>query len=327
MGKLKVGVHELQPFTLSTKGIMEQYLKRLNLETSDYTFAANYLWISGGSGFYSIIDDTFCLFLLTHGELSMLLPPLGSIEHVIDSMKTCFSIMEDNNTSPAYTKIEYVDESLLAAFTSTLMTNADIFDAFPDYVVTRSFNDYVYHCSDLITLQGNLYKNKRNEINKFIKIHPNYRVERLDVSKHGDDVLRLMDQWVTERLKYMPNEESDYFLEGIYSERTAVKRMLKDYEDLMLVGLALFIDDKLSGFTAGEQISDSTACVIFEKTDFNILGCAQFIFREFAKILYSEYGTTFINVGDDMGFDNLKKVKMSYRPVRMPVKYTIYRKQ
>jgi hypothetical protein len=82
----------------------------------------------------------------------------------------------------------------------------------------------------------------------------------------------------------------------------------------------------MRGFTVGEKINDHTASVIIEKTDFEILGCAQFIFREFCKVLQEKYNSLYINVGDDMGFENLKKVKMSYRPDKLIPKYTIYQK-
>lgn len=56
------------------------------------------------------------------------------------------------------------------------------------------------------------------------------------------------------------------------------------------------------------------------------MGCAQFIFREFSKMLKEHYAVNYINVGDDMGFENLRKVKMSYRPYKLVPKYTIYQK-
>jgi hypothetical protein len=43
-------------------------------------------------------------------------------------------------------------------------------------------------------------------------------------------------------------------------------------------------------------------------------------------MLKEHYGVTYINVGDDMGFENLRKVKMSYRPFKLVPKYTIYQK-
>jgi hypothetical protein len=327
MSSLKIGTHELLSFDLPAKPIIDRYFQLLDLDNSDYTFAANYLWLSKGSGFYSIIEDTFCLFLLVNGELSMLLPPIGGLHNVIHAMETCFTLMDQNNSSPAYTKIEYIDEQILSAFVENVETDAEIFDLFEEYVVERSFSDYIYNSDDLITLPGNLYKSKRNEINKFIRIHPNHRVETLEVNKHHKGIVDLLNKWIAERMKYLPSDQEDAFLDGIFDERFAVKRMLKDYHQLELVGLVIYIDDILSGFTVGERINDTTACVIVEKTDFNILGCAQFIFREFAKLLLSQYGVKYINVGDDMGFENLKKVKMSYRPARILPKYTIYRRQ
>lgn len=326
MSNLKIGEFELHPFDLTAKPIMESHLALLKTDSSDYTFAANYLWISKGSGFYSIIENTFCFFLLTNGQLSMLLPPIGKHEDILKAIDTCFLIMHENNQYPAYTKIEYVDGVTLSEFVENLEENTEIFDLLEDYVVEKSFSDYLYNCDDLINLTGNAYRNKRNEINKFISTHPNYQLQLLSPNEHSEDILSLLDKWVSERMKYLPMEQSDVFLDGIYDERFAVKRMLRDYKELNLIGLVIFIDGVLCGFTAGERISDTTACVIVEKTDFNILGCAQFIFREFAKILASEYGVNYINVGDDMGFENLKKVKLSYRPAKMLPKYVIYKR-
>jgi hypothetical protein len=124
----------------------------------------------------------------------------------------------------------------------------------------------------------------------------------------------------------MPKEEADAFLEGIYQERLAVKRVTKNFRELELEGIVIYIDDVLTGFTIGEMINQETASIIIEKTDFEVLGCAQFIFREFSKILKEKYSCKYINVGDDMGFENLKKVKMSYRPEKLLPKYTIYQK-
>jgi hypothetical protein len=201
-----------------------------------------------------------------------------------------------------------------------------MFDQFEDFIVERTLVDYVYESQDIIELKGNNYSSKRNEINKFKKIHPNFEVAQLDVEKHGKGIFNLVNEWISERMKYMPCGQEDAFLDGIYSERIAIKRMINDYENLDLKGLVIIIDGEIKGFTVGERINNETASIIIEKTDFNILGCAQFIFREFAKYLFTEFGVSKINVGDDMGFENLKKVKMSYRPSMLLPKYTIYRR-
>jgi hypothetical protein len=326
MSNLKIDEHELLSFDLQAKPIMEQYLKLLDLDTSDYTFSANYLWLSNGTGFYSIIEDTFCFFLLTNGDISMLLPPIGLKENVIKAIPSCFELMEKNNGSSINTKIEYVDESLVSDFVNDLEEDTEIFDMLEGYVVERALVDYIYESSDLIGLKGNSYSTKRNEINKFRRIHANHVLEVLDIKKHGSGIMSLLNKWISDRMKYLPNDQTDVFLDGIYSERSAVKRMLSSYRELNLIGLVILVEGQVIGFTVGEKINNNTASVIIEKTDFDTLGCAQYIFREFAKVLYEKYQVTKINVGDDMGFENLKKVKMSYRPSLMIPKYTIYKR-
>jgi len=305
---------------------MHHHLEGLQIDVSDYTFAANFIWLSNNSGFYAIINDTFCFFVMAGGELSMLLPPLGAKEKVCDAIITCFEIMDANNSSRFYSKIEYVDESMLEGFVDYLEEGTMIYEILQDYLVEKKLTDYVYRADDLINLRGNSYHTKRTEINKFKKSYPDHRIEMLDPHKHSEHIVMLFSKWVSDRIRYMPKEEADRFLEGIYHEQLAVKRLLKFYNELDVIGIVIYIDDEIKGFTVGERINANTASILIEKTDFEILGCAQFIFREFSKVLSEQYNTEWINVGDDMGFENLKKVKMSYRPERLIPKYTIYQK-
>ncbi|ASM37702.1 MAG: phosphatidylglycerol lysyltransferase domain-containing protein [Campylobacter sputorum] len=328
--KFDINGYELHKFDIHSKDIMQKYLRELGLDQqvdiSDYTFASNYIWLSNSSGFYAIIDDCFCLFIMTGSELSMLLPPLGKLSNLKNAILHCFELMNANNSSQHYARIDYVAEVILEKFATSLDPNAIIFDVFEDFVFEKKLADYIYKTDDLIELKGNSYHTKRTEINKFKNTYPNFRVEELDVAKHKNDIISLSNIWVQERIKYMPKEQIDDFMEGIYQEKTAIKRMLNFYEELELIGIVIYIDDEMHGFSVGEKINEGVASVIIEKTNFQTLGCAQFIFREFSKILKQKYNCEFINVGDDMGFENLKKVKMSYRPFKLDIKYSIYQK-
>ncbi len=326
MSTLKILNHRLKHFDIGARETMQKYLQRLNFDISDYTFAANYIWLSSASGFYGVIHDTFCLFILQGGELSMLLPPLGEEENVNKAIMECFNIMNQNNSSKFYSKIEYVHESILEKFVDYLEEGTVIFESLAEYLVEKKLVDYIYKSEDLIDLKGNAYHTKRNEINKFKKSHPSFEIKPLDPTEHGDNIINLFNKWVSDRIKYMPKEEADIFLDGIFHERLAIKRMLKHFVELELEGIVIEIDGEIKGFTVGEMVNEDTASIIIEKTDFEILGCAQFIFREFCKILKDKFGCVYINVGDDMGFENLKKVKMSYRPEKLIPKYTIYQK-
>lgn len=326
MGSLTVNKQKLKRFTIATKPVMEKYLSKIDVDLSDYTFAANYIWLANSSGFYAVINKCFCLFIMTGGELTMLLPPLGKKKYTTEAMVKCFQIMNANNSSPYYSRIDYVQGFMIEEFVQSADEAESMFEMLENYVVEKKLVDYVYEVNALIDLRGNSYHTKRTEINKFMKSYPDYVVEELDSIRHKDEIMRLFDKWVADRVKYMPKEESEVFLEGIHQERSAIKQMLKHYEVLSLIGLVIYINGELKGFTVGERINRDTATVIIEKTDFEILGCAQFIFREFSKMLKEHYGVEYINVGDDMGFENLRKVKMSYRPFKLVPKYTIYQK-
>ena len=62
---------------------------------------------------------------------------------------------------------------------------------------------------------------------------------------------------------------------------------------------------------------------IAEKTSPAVNGSAQFIFREFARF-WSSY--EFMNAQDDFGVDYLKRVKLSYNPVRLLKSYCLEKK-
>lgn len=327
---LVIGENALYKFDIDSKEIMEKYLcelgEELEVDISDYTFAANYIWLSNVSGFYAIVSDCFCLFAMSGSELSMLLPPIGRLKNLKTAIEKCFEIMNQNNSSRHFSHIDYVAECILEKFAVSIDESANIFDVFEDYLFEKRLADYIYKAENLIELKGNSYHTKRTEINKFKNTYPNFSIQTLAPEKHKGEIIELSNKWAKERMKYMPKEQADAFMEGIYQEHAAIKRMLDHYDKLELIGIVLYIDGVMQGFTVGERINEGVASVILEKTNFEILGCAQFIFREFSKILKSEYGCEFINVGDDMGFENLKKVKMSYRPERLDIKYTIFQK-
>ncbi|MDQ1264784.1 MAG: uncharacterized protein QG559_1785 [Campylobacterota bacterium] len=326
MGSLTVNKQKLKQFTIATKPLMQEYLLKVDADISDYTFAANFIWLANSSGFYAVINKCFCLFIMTGGELTMLLPPLGKKKNITEAIISCFKIMNANNSSPYYSRIDYVQASMIEDFVKEADSAGSMFEMLESYLVEKKLVDYVYEVNSLIELRGNSYHTKRTEINKFIKSYPNHTIEELDTHKHKSEILHLFNKWVSDRVKYMPKEEAEVFLEGIHQEGYAIKQMLKYYQELSLIGLVIYINGELKGFTVGERINKDTATVIIEKTDFEVLGCAQFIFREFSKMLKEHYNVAYINVGDDMGFENLKKVKMSYRPYKLIPKYTIYQK-
>ncbi len=307
---LAIEGQRLYPFTIEAKPLFDRYAAALGIPLSDYTFANNIIWLSQKSGFYQIIEDCFCLFSLNGQSLTMLLPPLGEASRQRAALKTCFAIMDGYNPSPYLSQIEFVYRDI-----------SPLIEADDGWLIERSLPDYIYKTDDLINLQGNAYKTKRSEINQFRRAHPDHHMEALG-PQHWEGIRELINTWLRNRLQYLSGEAIADFFYTVEQERLAIERALEHYDTLGLQGLCLIIDGKLEGFTFGDRITPDVGNVLVEKTNFAIPGSAQYLFREFAKTFT---GCTYINVGDDLGLENLRRVKMSYRPALFGEKVTLKR--
>jgi hypothetical protein len=306
---LAAGKYRLYPFDHSAKPYFDAACARVNVALSDYSFANNIIWFGQASGFYQIIEGCFCLFSLTGNGLSMLLPPLGEPSRQQRALKICVKILDAYNASPQQGWLDFVYRDFLKVLDTDLLTGLPLINGEPWHVEVTN-PDYIYRTQDLIELKGNAYKTKRNEINQFRRAYPDH--ELVPFRKvHEAAARQLVNTWMQQRLQTIPDGSFEDFVHNLEMERKAIQRAITLYDDLQLEGLSLFIDGRLAGFTFGERLNRDVANVLIEKTDFNIQGAAQFLFREFTKVFAD---CTYINVGDDLGFENLRRVKMSYRP-------------
>ena len=90
------------------------------------------------------------------------------------------------------------------------------------------------------------------------------------------------------------------------------------YEALQLAGRVVRIHNRVEGYLFGFKRREDTFCILLEITNPAIRGLAQFIFREFCRELK---GYTYINVLGDSGLENLRRVKLSYRPCTIVPSY------
>jgi hypothetical protein len=309
---LGVGEHKLIPLTIDSKRLFDEYVNTMNFVVADLSFTNNFIWLSRMSAFYQIIHDCFCLFSLNGNRLSMLLPPIGAPTRQAAALEACFQIMDSYNPLPGWAAVEYVSRDFIEALGGELAWRLE-----------PSFPDYVYRTTDLIELKGNAYKTKRGEINQFARSYPHHRIEHLQPQLHRAAIRELMGAWLRQRMQNLEAAAVADFLASVELERQGIERALDHYNALGLSGLCLFIDDRLEGFTFGERINPAVASILVEKTNVAIAGAAQYLFREFAK---SFADCAYINVGDDLGLESLRRVKMSYRPVMFGEKYTLRRR-
>ncbi len=303
----------LQKIDISFKNTFDSYIRQFRISLSDYTFANNYMWFENADGYFKIINGSLCLFIYNNDALTMLLPPIGS-SNQIEILDECFEIMNSCNNERHFSKVDYVYPSYL-----------DGLD-FGRYEAERQNPDYIYLNSELIELRGNKYKTKRNEINYFTK---NFAFEYVPYSCIlRDTAADLIYRWADLRLKSispLSAGELNHFIDLIALERNAILRILDHHDELGLKGAVILINGRAEGISFGEKINDSTASILIEKTNFQYFGISQYLFKEFCGREFKE--CEFVNVGDDLGFDNLRKVKMSYHPHSYGAKYTIRQRQ
>jgi len=317
---LAAGKYRLYPFDHSARAYFDEACARVDVALSDYSFSNNIIWFGQASGFYQIIEGCFCLFNLTGHGLSMLLPPLGEPSRQQRALRICVKIMDAYNDLPQQGWLDFVYRDFLKVLDTDLISGRPLINGEAWHVEVTN-PDYIYRTQDLIELKGNAYKTKRNEINQFRRAYPNHELVAFSKS-HESAARNLVNTWMQQRLQTIPEGSFEDFVHNLEMERKAIQRAISLYDRLGLTGLSLFIDGKLAGFTFGERLNRDVANVLIEKTDFNIQGAAQFLFREFSKVFAD---CTWINVGDDLGFENLRRVKMSYRPAMFGDKVVLRR--
>ena len=205
----------------------------------------------------------------------------------------------------------------------TGMTDADreeLESWFPDtfhFRTDRDGFDYVYAIDDLADLRGRKFQKKRNHVNKFRSLRPDYQVLPLNtcnltLAKH------MVNDWYHQRIKEDP--EGNYLLENI-----AMVRAFRDFAALGMEGIALMDDGKVLAVTMGTRLSNTTFDIHFEKALEHVEGAYAAVNCEFARYLRLKYPEVqFLDREEDMGLEGLRKAKLSYNPHHMQSKHWAY---
>lgn len=181
----------------------------------------------------------------------------------------------------------------------------------------RDSFDYVYDIHALAELPGRKLQKKRNHVNRFYAMHPEWYVQEI-----REDMLpalrRMAGEWYAQR--------ETYRTEGLYDmEKTAIRRAFDHYRELELEGLVLKEGDRLLAFTMGSRMGEDVFDAHFEKAVDYVDGTYAMINREFAVYLRNRYPELrYIDREDDMGLEGLRQAKCAYNPHHFIEKQTAY---
>lgn len=169
------------------------------------------------------------------------------------------------------------------------------------YLSDEGAQDYIYLRERMCSLSGKSLQSKRNHINKFERLYPDYRYEEI-TQQNLDECLALGAAWLS----------ASNVSQGQDEEQRMIARLAEAYEALELQGGAIRVEGKIVAFSLGSPINHTTFGVHVEKALTEYEGAFAMINREFALRIPESY--TYINREEDLGLEGLRKSKLSYKP-------------
>ncbi|MGI6668928.1 MAG: DUF2156 domain-containing protein [Acetivibrionales bacterium] len=295
---------EFSEITLGSKAEFDHYISLHNPQISELTFTNFFTWRHFYRFRYSVISDLLCVISVPCRGEPFAMMPLGDVN--------------GENFSEAYSRLKkYFDEKgWRLVFRKITARETEFFKervaSEASIVYDRDNSDYLYRTDDLINLRGKKFDGKRNHINKFKKL---YTYEYVPLGYQLlDECVRIMEQWCADKDCECRN--------GEYCERKANLELLENFGALDYKGALVKVDGVYEAFTAGEMLNENTAVIHVEKARSSVKGLYAFINQQFAEKEWP--GTTYINREQDLGLEGMRKAKLSYHPVRLIEKYTVY---
>lgn len=294
----------LKRLAIKDRALFNRFLGLSRHELSVYAFENIYIWKALFDIYWKVIRENLCIFFQDKAGCFAYTAPLGTkLEpRVIEEI---FKIADSFNRNKDISRIENIEREGLPFYQGLGLK------------CRLKSVDYLCKRLDLVELKGNRFKSKRACLNYFTK---HYKFEYLPYSvPYRNACLDLYDTWARER-----NAKSkDKIYRGMLSDsRACLEILLKDYRQLDLAGRLIKIGKEIKAFTFGFKLSPDTFCILYEVTDLSVKGAAQFIFQRFCAEL-KDY--KYINIMDDSGLENLKKVKLSYHPAKLCQSFTVTR--
>lgn len=167
----------------------------------------------------------------------------------------------------------------------------------------RDSADYVYETEKLATLAGKKLHGKRNHINKFKTLYPDWSYETLN-DENAEECFQMALQWRNQNGCEDDPEKN--------AEMCVTLNSLRLYKELGLKGGLLRAGGRLVAFTVGEPLCDDTFVVHIEKAFADVEGAYPMINQQFVQHECMDY--MYVNREEDTGAEGLRKAKLSYRP-------------
>lgn len=288
------------PITADNILTAAEYFKYKISRTSDYTIGAMYMWRDFYNTSFTIYDDMILYKVKFLNRTSFTLPVGGgSLDKAMAALK------------------EYCQANEIPLWFCTVPEEAlpilvNQYGGTIPGMPSRDWADYLYKATDLSEMAGRRFSGQRNHINKFKKLYPNYKYQRITPENLHRVVDFLHD--------YEQNHAKNASLAQEELKRTL--ELLPFLEKFGLPGGFIEVDGTIIALSIGEVVKDTLYCHI-EKANRDYPGSYQMIVKEFAADMVSSYGVEYINREEDVGDEGLRTSKLSYHPIQLLDKYCV----
>lgn len=286
---------QFRPIELGDRELIQSYTLVSGERICDYAFANLYGWRKLYKTAFAVHRDTLLIrFELNHlgKDHPYYLPPIGQS---LEGVRECLLLLQEEADRENYPLIFMsVSDGALEWLEEVSHANFIIREH-------RDGCDYLYLRERLVSLSGKKLQSKRNHINKFERLYPEYEVVAIDQGL-VKECIRLEQEWLKGQEK----------TESRLAEEAMIEDLLSNIEPLGLLGVALKVGGHVVAFSLGSVIGRDTFGVHIEKANTDYEGSFAMINQAFAKRIPETF--TYVNREEDMGLPGLRQAKLSYQP-------------
>ena len=284
---------KFRPIELNDKPWIDELLRLSDYQGCEYNFTNNYVW----RNIYGISICRFMDYYIVKSGNGFFFPAgTGDIKALVEMLSDYSESMGER------LKFVTMDKS------ARMLLEKEFPGKFT-FATNEDYYDYVYTSESLATLSGKKLHSKRNYINRFKQLDWSY--ERINEG-NIHECKEMSTLWCQQNNCDMNEEKAE--------EMCSVENGLDNFKALQLEGLVLRVGGEIQAFSYGERLNSNTFVTHVEKALTEYDGTYPMInylmANEFCKELM------YINREEDMGEENLRKAKRSYRPCFMIEKFS-----
>lgn len=275
------------------KELMNSYIKKQSSRNCSISFANIYLWEPHYKVTFTVIEDM--LVFQSNGANPYFSFPIGGS----DVKKAMEATME-------YCKEKGLEYKLYGVTQEQFAVIDELYPGEFQVEYNRDEANYVYETEKLINLSGKKYHGKKNHVNKFMRVYPDWQYEDI-TDENVDECIEMAYGWREENDCDTNEEKAIEFCVALNS--------LKKLKELDLTGGLIRAEGKVVAITVGEPLTDDTYVIHIEKAYADVDGAYTMINKEFLAHHAVEY--QYVNREEDTGAEGLRKAKLSYKPIFM----------